>query len=181
MILAWRRPQSTPNDLHEQNFRFRRPCENDASHIPVNAHGQHADIAHDLDLTTSEFTADFIALSSGRIAIDIASTNSSGYKLVLDVLGMKSVDGKAKGGSTNGVLEPSLHDMGHERMPVHGVPKFIDLIVASDHAHPLQIWVCRRKDFELREVSCIDQVLCRGRNDEFMVVAAQPSRPRGCT
>src|SRR5262249_18489954 len=98
MILALARPPSAPKELHKQNLGFPSPSEHDASHIPVNAHGLHADIAHDLELTTSEFTADFVALRSGRIAIDIASANSSGFKLLLDVFGMKSVDGKAKGG-----------------------------------------------------------------------------------
>ena len=131
MILIFSGPQTAPDDLHEQNLGLGWSCEDDAPHIPVDAHGQHADVAHDLELASSEFAADLLALTCGRLAVDIAGPDSTGFKLLLDVFGMKSVDGKAKGRATNAVLEPSLYDVGHERVPIHGLLEVVDVIIAA--------------------------------------------------
>ena len=50
---------------------------------------------------------------------------------------MKPVDGKAKGWAANAALEPSLYDVGDQRLPIHGLAKLIDLIVARYRADPL--------------------------------------------
>ena len=57
--------QSAADDLREQDFRFRRPGQDDAAHVPVNAGGQRADVADDLDLAIAQSLADALRSSGG--------------------------------------------------------------------------------------------------------------------
>src|SRR5262249_16883966 len=119
-------------------------------HVPVDAHGQYADIDHNPKFTALELITEFSSFVCRRVAVDIAGLNSGGLELLLDMLRMKPVDGKAKGWAANAVLEPSLHDVGDQRVAIDGLDKLIDLIVARYRAYPLQIRMRRRKDFERR-------------------------------
>jgi hypothetical protein len=131
MVLTLCRAQTTAYRLHEPHFRLGRSCHDDAAAIPINAQGEHIDVANHLKFARSELLPHRFPLICCREAIDVASAHTGLQELALDMLGMDAIDGEADGWPTTAMLEPGLDDVGNKLLLVHCSPKLALMVVAS--------------------------------------------------
>jgi hypothetical protein len=91
LILAIGDAQSAADHLNKQHFRFGRPRQDDAAHIPVNAGRQAADITDNLHLAGMESPGDGVALRRTSVTIDVLGRDLGFQELGLQILGMSPI------------------------------------------------------------------------------------------
>src|SRR5215472_15548735 len=108
--IGW--PQSTANGLHITHFAFGWTCQNNGANVPIDSQCQNIDIADNLIFARSKLQANIFPLRGKGLTINVSRRNTSLEKLLLDMLGMYSVDSKNQSGTANGMLEPYSDDVG---------------------------------------------------------------------
>src|SRR6516162_2100488 len=113
MILAVRRSQTTPHDLHEQHLTLGRTSQNDAPHVPVDAGRQCPDIHNDLERAVMETGLDLSAPRITRERILIGSLDPTSLELLLELLGMSPIDSETERRTSPAMLQPCLDNVGY--------------------------------------------------------------------
>ena len=151
VALALGNAQAAADDLRVQDLGLRRPGQDDAADVPVDAGRQAVDVADDLDLAFAEPPADPLALVGGRIGVDIAGRHAGGLELVGELAGMSAVDGEAERRTIFAKAQPGRDRVGDQHRLAHGFRELALMEVAGDDLHARQIGMSRSEDPERRQ------------------------------
>src|SRR5690554_3574249 len=180
VILAGSRAEATPDYLREQNLALRRPCEDDATHVPIHASRERPDVAHHLEPTGLKRRLDLRPLGSVGEGVLIAAGHACSLELLLKVFRMGAVYAEAKRRAILAKLQPRLDNIRDEHVLVHRLGQLAFVVIPSHRLDARKVRVRWGEHAEVREIARVNQVLRRRRDDEVIEVLAEPARPRRC-
>ena len=146
-------PQAPANHLDVEHFRLCGPRQNDAAHIRIKPSRQHPHIADNLNVTILKPLDDVAPVIQAGIGVHVLSLDASLNKPILDMLGMDPVNRKADCRTIFATLQPSRHDVSHQRLLVHCAAKTLGIVVPCNGLHPSQIRMGGSIDPEVRQVA----------------------------
>src|SRR5690554_5706385 len=132
VVLAGSRAEATPDYLREQNLALRRPCEDDATHVPIHTRRQGADVAHHLEPARLKRRLYLRPLGSVGEGVLIAAGHACLLELLLKVFRMGAVYAEAERGPVLTKLQPRLDNIRDQNVLVHRLGQ-LALVVIPCH------------------------------------------------
>ena len=157
-----------------------RPRHDDAAHVKIDARGQYADVADDAGLARSEPIEDRLALFARRRSVHVLCGDSRFEEALCDMLGVATIDAEAEGGPPLATPKPRLDDVAGDGGLIHGRRKLAFMKIARDGANAGEVRLAGREHDEGGKIAVADQVGGRRRDDQVVVVLAEPTRPGRC-
>jgi hypothetical protein len=178
MIFAIGWAQASTDRLNEQNATLRRTCENDATHVQIDAGRKHADVADNSSLAGTKASEDCFSVFAGGRPIHILRGDIRLHEPLCNMLRVTAVDAEAECRSPLAALDPGVDDVAGHDGAVHRIGEFPFVEISSDGLHPGEVGLARREGFEVREKTIADQIGCGRCSDQVVVMSAETAGPR---
>ena len=118
----------------------------------------------------------------GRVGVHVAAGNSGAEELLLHHLRMGAIDAKGQRGASLRLLRPCAHDVGAQRLGLHGLREALGhkipiAVLVGLHLDMGQVGPGRDKSPERRQIALVDEV-CEALDHEHRVeIVDEPLAP----